>query len=148
MNSKIIAVDFDGTLCENKWPEIGEPNVELIQYLIMMKKTLGARLILWTCRVGDMLDKAVEWCSKLGLEFDAINANLPDIIKEFGSDTRKVFANLYIDDRNFWYSSPKKILYVCDQKQCEKCSDECIYTLDIKHAKNFNKEYGIYIEED
>jgi hypothetical protein len=38
MNKQIIAVDFDGTLCENKWPEIGEPNTELIGYLIMMQK--------------------------------------------------------------------------------------------------------------
>ena len=40
MHKQIIAVDFDGTLCENKWPEIGEPNTELIGYLIMMQKTL------------------------------------------------------------------------------------------------------------
>lgn len=39
MHKQIIAVDFDGTLCENKWPEIGEPNTELIGYLIMMQKT-------------------------------------------------------------------------------------------------------------
>lgn len=47
MNEQIIAVDFDGTLCENKWPEIGEPNTELIGYLIMMqkkKKQLALRL--------------------------------------------------------------------------------------------------------
>ena len=47
MHNQIIAVDFDGTLCENKWPEIGEPNTELIGYLIMMQKTVGAKIILW-----------------------------------------------------------------------------------------------------
>lgn len=57
---KIIAVDFDGTLCENSWPEIGEPNEELIEYLRNRKKD-GDKLILWTCRVEDMLQKAVEW---------------------------------------------------------------------------------------
>lgn len=103
MNEQIIAVDFDGTLCENKWPEIGEPNTELIGYLIVMQKTVGAKVILWTCRVGEMLDKAVNWCSEHGLEFDAVNENLPHIIERFGSDTRKIFANMYIDDRNFWY---------------------------------------------
>ena len=55
---KIIAVDFDGTLCENSWPEIGEPNEELIEYLRNRKKD-GDKLILWTCRVEDMLQKAV-----------------------------------------------------------------------------------------
>lgn len=60
---KIIAVDFDGTLCENSWPEIGEPNEELIEYLRNRKKD-GDKLILWTCRVEDMLQKAVEWLLK------------------------------------------------------------------------------------
>lgn len=54
---KIIAVDFDGTLCENNWPEIGGPNEELIEYLHNRKKD-GDKLILWTCRVGDMLQKS------------------------------------------------------------------------------------------
>lgn len=150
MKTPIYAVDFDGTLCENKWPEIGEPNIELIGYLIMMRKTVGAKIILWTCRTGEMLDNAVAWCSEQGLEFDAVNRNLPDVIEAFGDDTRKIFANMYIDDRNFWYDdkSPKKILYVCDGEKCENCSEECMYTSDIDHAKNFNKEYGIYIEED
>ena len=54
MNSKIIAVDFDGTLCENKWPEIGEANEDMIYYL-RKRQAEGDKLILWTCRVGDML---------------------------------------------------------------------------------------------
>lgn len=150
MNRQIIAVDFDGTLCENKWPEIGPPNKELIEYLIMMQKTVGARLILWTCRVDEMLDKALDWCSEYGLKFDTVNKNLPDIIEKFGGDTRKIFANMYIDDRNFWYDdkSPKKVLYLCDEEQCEKCSIECKHTTDIDHARNFNKEYGIYVEKE
>lgn len=84
MNEQIIAVDFDGTLCENKWPEIGEPNTNLIGYLIEMRKSFGAKIILWTCRVGEMLDKAVNWCSEHRLEFDAVNENLPHIAKELG----------------------------------------------------------------
>lgn len=60
---KIIAVDFDGTLCENNWPGIGAPNEELIEYLRNRKKD-GDKLILWTCRVEDMLQKAVEWCKE------------------------------------------------------------------------------------
>lgn len=150
MNEQIIAVDFDGTLCENKWPEIGPPNKELIEYLIMMQKTIGARLILWTCRVDEMLDKALDWCYEYGLKFDAVNKNLPDIIEKFGGDTRKIFANMYIDDRNFWYDdkSPKKVLYLCDEEQCENCSTECKHTTDIDHARNFNKEYGIYVEKE
>lgn len=96
--NKIIAVDFDGTLCEHKFPDIGEPNVNLINELKLRKKN-GDELILWTNRVGDRLEEAVEWCQKQGLIFDAVNDNLPRVVEYFGTNSRKVFANIYIDDR-------------------------------------------------
>ena len=68
---QIIAVDFDGTLCYSNWPELGEPNRPLIEYLIDQKKS-GNKLILWTCRAGEALEKAVSWCREHQLEFDAI----------------------------------------------------------------------------
>lgn len=99
LNYKIIAVDFDGTLCENKWPEIGEPNLELITHL-KQEKASGAKLILWTCRVDELLSAAITWCDNdHQLQFDMINGNLPEVIREFGSDTRKIFAHEYIDDK-------------------------------------------------
>lgn len=94
----IIAVDFDGTLCENKYPLAGEPNTPLLDALRSLKKDFGAEIILWTCRTGKELDFAVEWCKSRGLIFDAVNENLPRIIKQFGGDNRKVFAHIYIDD--------------------------------------------------
>lgn len=102
MDFKIIAVDFDGTLCENKWPEIGEPNKELITYL-KKRQEAGDKLILWTCRVGEILDNAVTWSAEQGIIFDAVNENLPEVLEWMGGDTRKIFANEYIDDRNAWY---------------------------------------------
>lgn len=102
--NKIIAVDFDGTLCENDWPDIGEPKKDVIAYL-KERQAAGDKLILWTCRVGEMLEIAVKWCIEQALEFDAVNENLPEVIKDFGSDTRKIFANEYIDDRNVLLSS-------------------------------------------
>lgn len=96
--SKIIAVDFDGTLCENKWPEIGEANCDLISELIF-KQQFGDKIILWTCRSGNELLDAIYWCADLGLYFDAVNENLPEIIEKFGKDTRKIYADIYIDDR-------------------------------------------------
>lgn len=98
MMSKIIAVDFDGTLCENKWPDIGKPNLKLLNYLKREKKK-GAKVILWTCRMDERLENAIEWCKKYHLEFDAINENLPYVIEQFGGDSRKIFANEYIDDK-------------------------------------------------
>lgn len=102
MDFKIIAVDFDGTLCENKWPEIGEPNKELIAYL-KERQAAGDKLVLWTCRVGEILKNAIDWSAEQGLIFNAVNENLPEIVNSFGTDTRKIFANEYIDDRNAWY---------------------------------------------
>jgi hydroxymethylpyrimidine pyrophosphatase-like HAD family hydrolase len=96
--NKIIAVDFDGTLCENKWPEIGRPNGHLIRYLRELKLA-GHKIILWTCRTGQPLDDAIEWCAKYGLIFDAINENVPEAIERFGGDCRKIFADVYYDDK-------------------------------------------------
>ena len=96
--NKIIAVDFDGTLCRPAWPEIGEPNNHVINYILYQQQT-GASIILWTNRVGDKLDAAVRWCRDHGLTFDAVNENLPHVIQAFGGDTRKIYADEYIDDR-------------------------------------------------
>lgn len=95
----IIAVDFDGVLCEKKYPAIGAPNRKLIAHLINLRLG-GMKIILWTCRSGDMLDEAVKWCRHQGLEFDGINENLQENIDTYGGDTRKVFAHVYIDDQN------------------------------------------------
>lgn len=97
-NKKIIAVDFDGTLCENKYPEIGAPILSTIEQLKDAQRE-GAALILWTCRCGKELTAAVAWCMAQGLTFDAVNANLAEHIEQFGGDTRKVFATEYWDDR-------------------------------------------------
>jgi len=99
MKNKVIAVDFDGTLCENKWPEIGEPNKELIGYL-QKRQAAGDKLILWTCRVGELLEQAVKFCYDQGLIFDAVNENLPETLEWMNGDSRKIWANEYIDDRN------------------------------------------------
>ena len=97
-NYKIYAVDFDGTLCENAWPEIGKPNYMLIQILKALREK-GDKFILWTCRTANRLDEATAWCKEQGLEFDAVNENLPEIIGQFGTESRKVFADVYIDDK-------------------------------------------------
>ena len=95
----IYAVDFDGTLCVSRFPEIGAPNMALINRMIK-KRAKGNKVILWTCRVGERLSEAVEWCKKFGLEFDAVNANLPEMIAYWGnSEGRKIFADVYIDDK-------------------------------------------------
>lgn len=93
----IIAVDFDGTLFERKWPLIGAPNLELIRHL-KNEQNEGSRIILWTCRTGEMLEQAVKACKQFGLIFDAVNDNIPEIKAIYGNDSRKITACEYIDD--------------------------------------------------
>lgn len=94
----IIAVDFDGTLAITDYPKILKPISETIEFC-KIRQTKGDTIILWTCRHGEVLEEAVEWCKGQGLEFDYINENPPDRVAIYG-DCRKVYADLYIDDHN------------------------------------------------
>ena len=95
---KIVAVDFDGTLVMDQYPMIGLPYNDLF-CLCKQLKTLGVKIVLWTCRDGEFLKDAVEFCAANGLEFDAVNQNIPEVQELYGGDTRKVFADVYIDDK-------------------------------------------------
>jgi hypothetical protein len=93
-----IAVDFDGTIVEHQFPEIGKEKLFAFQTLKELEKR-GARIILWTFRTGAELDAAVEFCRKNGIEFYAVNKNYPEeVIDE--SVSRKIDADIYIDDKN------------------------------------------------
>lgn len=95
--NKIIAVDFDNTLFFTNWPYILLPNWVMINR-VKEEKSKGSKIILWTCRSGKYLEDAVEACRLVGLEFDAVNENLPEILETFENDCRKIFANEYWDD--------------------------------------------------
>ena len=99
MRKYIYGVDFDGTLCKEMWPDIGEPNIKLIEFL-KERRNRGDQVILITMREGAKLDEALNWCKSYGLIFDAINDNLPQIKGFYGNNPRKIFANCYIDDHN------------------------------------------------
>lgn len=95
---KVIAVDFDGTLCDEAWPGIGKPHWPIIHELTR-RQAAGDRIILWTNREGKLLDEAVSWCLNHGIKFDAINSNIPERIEQYGDDPRKLSADEYWDDR-------------------------------------------------
>lgn len=95
---KAIAIDFDGCLCSNAYPEIGAPNWGVIERAKRQQRA-GAGLILWSCREGELLDEAVNACASWGLAFAAVNESLPDWIEAFGNRPRKVGASEYWDDR-------------------------------------------------
>ncbi len=100
IDSKIIAVDFDGTIVEDKYPAIGKPMMFAFETLKMMQKD-GHRLILWTFRAGRKLDEAVEFCKENGIEFYAVNGSFEDEEFDAAKMSRKIHADLFIDDRNF-----------------------------------------------
>lgn len=97
-NSKVIAVDFDGTIVEHAYPKIGKEMLFAFATLKELQKK-GHKLILWTFRHGEYLDDAVEYCRKNGIEFYAVNKNFPEEV--WGDDVaRKLNADIFIDDRN------------------------------------------------
>ncbi|HOE39918.1 MAG TPA: hypothetical protein PLG05_10270 [Bacteroidales bacterium] len=93
-----IAVDFDGTIVEHKYPDIGNiipGSFEVLREL----QAQGHKLILWTVRDGIDLQDAVDFCLKNGVIFWAINESIPN--EEFNKYiSRKIDADIYIDDRN------------------------------------------------
>lgn len=96
----VIAVDFDGTIVEHRYPSIGKELPFAIETLLKLKEE-GHRLILWTVREGKYLDEAIAFCRERGLEFYAINRDYPEEEQERNNHfTRKLKADLWIDDRN------------------------------------------------
>lgn len=96
----IIAVDFDGTIVEHKYPEIGRELPFATETLKMLIKD-GHQLILWSVREDALLDEAVEWCRQRGVEFWAVNRDYPEEERENNNHfSRKLKADLFIDDRN------------------------------------------------
>lgn len=99
----IVAVDFDGVLCRDEFPEIGAPNYQMIS-LVREIVDAGHEVVLWTSRADDRLVEAVRWCEDRGLHFCAVNDNAPSNRERYKdlypNGTRKVFADVYMDDKD------------------------------------------------
>ena len=95
-----IAVDFDGTIVTHKYPEIGE-EIPFATETLKTRIREGHKIILWSVREGKMLDEAIEWCRRRGVEFYAVNKDYPeeDVSKNMYF-SRKLKADYFIDDRN------------------------------------------------
>lgn len=93
-----VAVDFDGTIVEDKYPDIGKPKLFAFETLKAMQGK-GILLILWTMRSGKLLQQAVDFCAQHGVTFYAVNANHPDEVLT-PETPRKINADMFIDDRN------------------------------------------------
>ena len=95
----IIAVDFDGTIVEHAYPAIGKPIPFAIETLKKLRDERH-KLILWSVREGKLLQEAVDYCAEQGLEFYAVNTNYPEEQGNHQHFSRKLKADLFIDDRN------------------------------------------------
>ena len=102
----IIAIDFDGVLCKNDFPRIGEPIYDVIS-LTRQLIDRGHEVVLWTSRNGKELTDAVEWCEDRGLHFCAVNAPAPsnqiEYKDKYPTESRKIYADVYIDDHNIGF---------------------------------------------
>ena len=98
-NSKVIAVDFDGTIVEHKYPAIGKEMLFAFATLKALQQK-GHKLVLWTFRSGETLEDAVQYCRKNGIEFYAVNKNYPEEVFDEKMISRKINADIFIDDRN------------------------------------------------
>lgn len=94
----IIAVDFDGTLCKDAYPQIGEPMPGAIKSMQQLKKD-GHYLILWTCRTGERLKEAINWLLEHNIPIDRINDHSAANIALYGEGGNKIYADVYIDDK-------------------------------------------------
>ncbi len=97
-DSKTIAIDFDGTIVEHDYPKIGKEMLFAFATIKELQKK-GHKCILFTYRTGELLDEAVEYCRKNGVEFYAVNKNYPEE-KETDNTPRKLNVDIFIDDRN------------------------------------------------
>ena len=106
----IIAVDFDNTLFKTNFPNIGEPILPVIEFC-KARQQGGDIIILWTCRRDDDLLDATRACQRHGLEFDYVNCNEPNHLAAFkNNDCRKIFADVYIDDKSITPQTIQRIM--------------------------------------
>lgn len=94
----IIAVDFDGTLHRSEFPKIGKPEPYAAECLRKLKAD-GHFLIIWTCRTGNYLTDAVNWLMENDIPFHRINDQCPEVGKLYSDLPRKIYAHIYIDDK-------------------------------------------------
>jgi hypothetical protein len=114
-----IAIDFDGTIVEHCYPEIGEEKLFAFETLKELQKQ-GHFLILWTFRTGKELNEAIDYCRQKGIEFYAVNKSYPEEVLD-STVSRKIDADVYIDDRNVGgfpgWSNIWKMLNIYEEKK-------------------------------
>lgn len=94
----IIAIDFDGTICEVSYPKVGEERKGAKKYINRLYKK-GYGIVINTCRTNEAACAALKFLKKRGIKYHYFNTNFPHLIEEYGNDCRKISADVYIDDK-------------------------------------------------
>lgn len=141
----VIAVDFDGTIVEHKYPAIGRELPFATETLRMLIRDRH-KLILWSVREGRLLDEAVEWCRERGVEFYAVNRDYPEESREHDSFSRKLKADLFIDDRNIGGLPDWGTIYqmVRDHSTWEEVLEQRNSSFEQTEAPKRKKKWGIF----
>ena len=141
----VIAVDFDGTIVEHKYPAIGRELPFATETLRMLIRDRH-KLILWSVREGRLLDEAVEWCRERGVEFYAVNRDYPEESREHDSFSRKLKADLFIDDRNIGGLPDWSTIYqmVRDRSTWEEVLEQRNSSFEKTEAPKRKKKWGIF----
>jgi hypothetical protein len=92
-----ICVDFDGTVVDHRYPDIGKPAPQAVEYL---KEWIGrgAKIILFTMRSGGELKEAAEYLEAAGITLFGVNRNPT---QDKWTDSPKAYGQLYVDDAAF-----------------------------------------------
>ena len=143
----VIAVDFDGTIVEHRYPEIGK---EIIFATDTLKALIrdGHRVILWSVREGELLEEAVKWCRERGVEFYAVNKDYPEESPSTPDYSRKLKADIFIDDRNVgglpdWgsiyqmISQQKSMKHILEERMAHRSFDD---STELKKKKWWQSE--------
>ncbi len=142
MNTKIIAVDFDGTIVEDSYPAIGKEKLFAFDTLKRLQQQ-GYRLVLWTYRHGKALEDAVVFCKKNGIEFYAVNSSFEGEIFDSETQSRKINADYFIDDRNLGgFPGWGEIYEIINQKIEFSISNGVVQA--NSHKKHKKKSKGIF----
>lgn len=143
----VIAVDFDGTIVTNEYPNIGTEIPFVINVLKKIQEEGKYKLILWTSREGEKQEEALEWCHQHGLTFYAVNKNYPEEKESDNNYSKKIRATYYIDDHNFpggtpdWNQIYKRIV----QNEPIDTSDKALFNIEAE--SNLFVRFGRWIEK-
>jgi len=98
----IVAVDFDNTITsKDTFPEISALRQGAKRVINTLVTEYGCCILILTCREGESAEAAKQFLHENGIIFMHFNENCQERVKYWNWDTRKLGADIYIDDKGF-----------------------------------------------